>query len=58
MGGVLAVNVLVVDEAGASVVLEAGSDVPKWAADQVGEHCFEQSAEDDKSSARKRQTAK
>jgi hypothetical protein len=53
----LAANVVVLDEAGDPVVLEAGSEVPKEYADQVGDHCFEQDepAEEKKTPARKRQ---
>lgn len=36
----LSVNVVVVDDDGNTVLLEAGSTVPKWASDQVGDHCF------------------
>lgn len=55
MGRPLTVNVAVLDEAGNPVVLEAGSEVPKGFADQVGDHCFEQDepADEKKTTARK-----
>jgi hypothetical protein len=38
----LTANVVVVDpETSAPVLLEAGSDVPEWAEDQVGDHVLE-----------------
>lgn len=58
MGGKLAANVLVYDEAGVPVVLEAGSVVPKWATDQVGSHCFEQPSSEEAKPARKSATEK
>jgi hypothetical protein len=45
MGRKLAVNVAVLDADRNPVVLEAGAEVPDWAAGQLGEHCFEQAAE-------------
>lgn len=55
MGRPLTVNVIVLDEASNPVVLEAGSDVPSWASEQVGDHCFEKQDEPDdaKPAARK-----
>jgi len=47
----LAVNVIVLDEDGTPVVLTAGSEVPKWAADQLGAHCFGGVADDEGDSA-------
>lgn len=51
-GRKLTANVLVEDEAGKPVVLEVGSEVPSWASDQVGDHCFD--AADNKTAAPKK----
>jgi hypothetical protein len=58
MGRALTCNVVVVDESGTPVVLENGSEVPEWAADQVGDHCFDKSEDDESKPVRKsRQSA-
>lgn len=43
----LAANVLVLDEDGNTVLLEAGQKVPAWASDQVGDHCYAAAKDDD-----------
>jgi hypothetical protein len=43
----LAVNVLVVGEDGSPHALYAGETVPDWAAEQVGEHCFDADRDDE-----------
>lgn len=42
----LAVNVLVVGEDGSPHALYAGDEVPAWAKDQVGDHCFDADRDD------------
>lgn len=42
----LAVNVLVVGEDGSPVALLAGDEVPAWAKEQVGDHCFDGDSND------------
>lgn len=58
MARVLAVNVLVLDEPGPPVLLTAGKPVPAKYADQVGDHCFADDADNDEKPSRTRAAAK